>query len=56
MQNGGLQVLEVGQLEDLGWDGREAVPVKSEHLQAAGQVDKAACLQRRNAVIVEEAG
>lgn len=52
-QKGDLQVLKVGQLEDLGWDGGEAVAVELEDLQATGQVDKAAYLQRGNPVVVK---
>lgn len=38
------QVLEVGQLEDLGWDGGQPVAVETENLQTAGQVGEAARL------------
>lgn len=48
------QVLEVGQLEDLGRDGGQAVAVQTEHLQTAGQVGEAARLQRGDAVVVQE--
>lgn len=41
-----LQMLEVGQLEDLGWYGGEAVAVEPQNLQAAGQVRETARLQR----------
>ena len=41
-----LQMLEVGKLEDLGWDGGEAVAIELENLQTAGQVGKTAHLQR----------
>lgn len=47
-------MLEVGQLEDLGRDGREAVAVEPENLQAAGQVGEAAGLQRRDAIVVQD--
>lgn len=49
------QVLEVGQLEDLGRDGGQTVAVETEDLQAAGQVGEAARLQRGDAVVVQEA-
>lgn len=49
-----LQMLEVGQLEDLGWDGGQAVAVQPENLQTAGQVGEAAGLQRRDTIVVEE--
>lgn len=49
-----LQMLEVGQLEDLGWDGGEAVAVEAKNLQRAGQVGEASGLQRRDPVVVEE--
>lgn len=49
-------MLEVGKLEDLGWDGGQTVAVQTENLQTAGQVGEAACLQRRDAVVVQEAG
>jgi len=45
-KNQSLQVLEVGQLEDLGGDGGEAVAVEPKNLQRAGQVGEAAGLQR----------
>ncbi len=45
-------MLEVGQLEDLGRDGGETVAVQSKKLQAARQVGKAACLQRRDTIVV----
>lgn len=38
-------MLEVGQLEDLGWDGGEAVAIEPQNLQTAGQVGKTARLQ-----------
>lgn len=47
-------MLEVGQLEDLGWDGGEAVAVEPKNLQTARQVGEAARLQWRDTVIVEE--
>lgn len=47
-------MLEVGQLEDLGRDGGEAVTVESENLQAAGQVGEASRLQRWDTIAVEE--
>lgn len=50
------QMLEVGQLEDLGWDGGQTIAVQTEDLQTAGQVGEAARLQRRDAVAVQEAG
>lgn len=49
-----LQVLEVGELEDLGRDGGEAVAVQPEDLQSAGQVDKTARLQGGNAIVVHD--
>lgn len=49
-------MLEVGQLEDLGWDGGQTIAVQTEDLQTAGQVGEAARLQRRDAVVVQEAG
>ena len=47
-------MLEVGQLEDLGWDWGQAVAVQPENLQTAGQVGEAAGLQRRDTIVVEE--
>lgn len=47
-------MLEVGQLEDLGWDVGQAIAVETENLQTAGQVGEAACLQRRDTVVVQE--
>lgn len=47
---------EVGQLEDLGRDGGQTIAVQTENLQTAGQVGEAARLQRRDAVVVQEAG
>lgn len=47
-------MLEVGQLEDLGWDGGEAVAVEPESLQTAGQVGKTACLQWWDTIVVEK--
>lgn len=38
-------MLEVGQLEDLSWDGGEPVSVEPKNLQTAGQVGEAACLK-----------
>lgn len=49
------QVLEVGQLEDLGRDGGQTVAVQTENLETAGQVGEAARLQRGDAVVVQEA-
>lgn len=49
-----LQVLEAGQLEDLGRDGGQAVAVEPQDLQRAGQVGEAARLHRGDAVVVEE--
>lgn len=46
-------MLEVGQLEDLGWDGGEAVAVEPENLQTAGQVGKTARLQEWDPIVVE---
>lgn len=46
-------MLEVGQLEDLGWDGEEAVSIEPENLQTAGQVGKTARLQRWDTIVVE---
>lgn len=40
-----LQMLEVGQLEDLGWDGGQTVAVQPKNLQTARQVGEAARLQ-----------
>lgn len=45
---------QVGQLEDLGGDGGEAVAAESENLQTMRQVGEAARLQRRDPVAVEE--
>lgn len=39
-------MLEVGKLEELGWDGGEAVAIEPKNLQSAGQVGKTARLQR----------
>lgn len=47
-------MLEVGQLEDLGRDGGQAVAVEAENLQAAGQVGETSHLQRRDAIAVQE--
>lgn len=47
-------MLEVGELEDLGRDGGEAVAVQPEDLQSAGQVDKTARLQGGNAIVVHD--
>lgn len=47
-------MLEVGQLEDLGWDVGQTIAVETENLQTAGQVGEAARLQRRDAVVVQE--
>lgn len=47
---------EVGQLEDLGRDGGQTIAVQTEDLQTARQVGEAARLQRRDAVVVQEAG
>lgn len=38
-------MFQVGQLQDLGGDGREAVAVESDNLQTVRQVGEAACLQ-----------
>lgn len=53
-QNWCLQVQEAGQLEDLGWDGGEAVAVELKNLQSAGQVGEAAGLHQRDPIVVEE--
>lgn len=45
-------MLEVGQLEDLGRDGGEAVAVEPENLQTAGQVGEAARLKRRDPIVI----
>lgn len=37
-------MLQVGQLEDLGWDGGQTIAVQTENLQTAGQVGEAARL------------
>lgn len=47
-------MLEVGQLEDLGWDGGEAVAVEPKNLQTVGQVGEAARLQWRDTIVVEQ--
>lgn len=49
-------MLQVGQLEDLGWDGGQTIAVQTENLQTAGQVGEAARLQQRDTVVVQEAG
>lgn len=49
-------MLEVGQLEDLGWDGGQTVAVQPQNLQTARQVGEAARLQRRDTVVVQEPG
>lgn len=49
-------MLEVGQLEDLGRDGGQAVAIQPKNLQTARQVGEAARLQRRDAIVVQEAG
>lgn len=52
MYFGNLQVLKVIELEGLGRNGAQTVPVQSQHLQGVGQVFKAVRLQRRDAVVV----
>lgn len=49
-------MLEVGQLEDLGWDGGQTVAVQTENLQTAGQVGEAPRLQGCDTIVVQEAG
>lgn len=48
-----VQMMEVGELEDLGWDGGQTVAVEAEDLQVAGQVGEAAQLQRGDTIVVE---
>lgn len=47
-------MLEVRQLEDLGWDGGETVAVEPKNLQTAREVGEAARLQWWDTIVVEE--
>lgn len=47
-----LQMLEVGQLEDLSWDGGQTIAVQPKNMQSAGQIGEAAGLQRWDPIVV----